>query len=80
MGAMPATQNSNESDNTLQHFVTDLLSGLLEQLASRAKSMRKLVAAIFMLNNCMFARLNSYFNDTHFLATSMQYRTYETIS
>lgn len=51
MGAMPATQKSNENDNTLQHFVTDLLSGLLEQLAFRARTMRKLVSAIFMLNN-----------------------------
>ncbi|KAI5453770.1 exocyst complex component exo70 [Naganishia albida] len=58
MGAIPATQKSNENDNTLQHFVTDLLSGLLEQLAFRARSMRKLVSAIFMLNNLSYIRNN----------------------
>lgn len=65
MGAIPATQKSNENDNTLQHFVTDLLSGLLEQLAFRARSMRKLVSAIFMLNNCALMIVDVWhFSDT----------------
>lgn len=51
MGAIPATQKNAESDNTLQHFVADMLSGLLEQLEARARSMRKLVAGVFLLNN-----------------------------
>lgn len=59
MGAFPSIQQINEKDNTLQHFVADLLSGLLEQLVLRAKSMRKLVSAIFLLNNCMSTCLGS---------------------
>ena len=51
MGAVPATQKIAESDNTLQHFVADMMSGLVEQLEARARGMRKLVAAIFLLNN-----------------------------
>jgi hypothetical protein len=57
MGATPATQKNMENDNTLQHFVADMLSGLLEQLEARARGMRRLVAAIFLLNNREYIRL-----------------------
>lgn len=51
MGAIPATQKNVENDNTLQHFVADMLSGLLEQIEARSRGMRKVVAAVFLLNN-----------------------------
>ncbi|KAJ9120136.1 hypothetical protein QFC22_003034 [Naganishia vaughanmartiniae] len=51
MGAVTASQRQNDGDSILQHFATDMLSALLEQLESRGRGMRRLVSAIFLLNN-----------------------------
>lgn len=57
MGAVTASQRQNDGDNILQHFAADMLSALLEQLESRGRGMRRLISAIFMLNNCEFPTL-----------------------
>jgi len=58
LGRRTSRNSSGDDDGIVQHFVADLVAALCTQLDFRARSMKRPISSIYLLNNLSYIRNN----------------------